>query len=93
MKTFGIMKTFGQQNWIAIRIPQQAAKEMKLRKGTRMEVSISTDRTTIKFKKLLDTVIIPDELPHSQSASEKEHAPPERNGIWIRLSDILRGGK
>jgi len=86
-KSLGCMSLMRVSGGLYCRIPAQAVRELGLRKGDKVDVYISTDRTTIKLVKRLDTIIIPEPHPApSPHIIEPSPAPePEPELIsWMR---------
>lgn len=57
------------------RIPAKVVRDLGLHKGSKLNVYISIDRTTIKLVRVLDTIIIPDPRPAPVPHIQQEPGP------------------
>jgi len=85
--SLGCMSLMKISGGLYCRIPAKVVRELGLRKGSKVNVYISTDRNIIKLVQVRDTIIIPDPAPARPAHIQQEPSPaleePELIS-WVR---------
>jgi tRNA threonylcarbamoyladenosine modification (KEOPS) complex Cgi121 subunit len=85
----GVMKVLSMHEGLYVRLPSKAVKITGYRKGDKVAVYVSTDKTTIKLVKRLDDS---DIINLDEPATELQHIPVEQAGPAARhrLSELIQ---
>jgi len=87
----GVMKVLSMHDGLYVRLPAKAVKITGYRKGDKVAVYVSTDKTTIKLVKRLDEndiIILPDVPVQQQHIPVEQADPAQRNRLSLLIQRI-----